>query len=38
MLVNVGPILIILLAGIVLGEGFHAACSPGLRSPSPAWP
>ena len=36
MLVNVGPILIALLAGLLLHERCPARCSPAARSPSSA--
>ena len=36
MLVNVGPILIALLAGVILKEGFRPRCSPAARSRSAA--
>jgi drug/metabolite transporter (DMT)-like permease len=38
MLVNVGPVLIALLAGWLLAEGFHRRSSPAARSPSPGSP
>ena len=39
MLVNVGPILVAVLAGLLLGEGFpRGPASPAAPSPSPVWP
>ncbi|WP_245646153.1 DMT family transporter [Nocardiopsis trehalosi] len=37
MLVNVGPLLLAVAAGIVLREGFPGGCWPGWRWPSPVW-
>lgn len=37
LLVNVAPVVVAVLAGLLLGEGFPRGCWPGWASRSPGW-